>query len=141
MVGNDGNYFPIKYMKILPLQSWGPCFNFSIWHVQLAGVDDSRLVKSSIDWFSNVSIPINLYSLFIHLIFIRFILQYRQKEVIRLCMKHFRRLEQPEIVETLQRVTGVNLEDSRLSTLYDLLVTKGDHSQVERFISNAVNSE
>lgn len=53
-------------------------------------------------------------------------------------MKHFRRLEQPEIVETLQRVTGVPLEDSRMSTLYDLLVVKGDHLQAERFISNAV---
>lgn len=67
--------------------------------------------------------------------------QYRQKEVIRLCMKHFRRLEQPEVVETLQRVTGVSLEDSSLSTLYDLLVTKGDHSQAEIFISNAVSSK
>lgn len=56
-------------------------------------------------------------------------------------MKHFRRMEQPEIVETLQRVTGVPLEDPRLSTLYNLLVTKGDHLQAERFISNALSSE
>lgn len=56
-------------------------------------------------------------------------------------MKHFRKLEQPEIVETLQRVTGVPLEDSRLTGLYDLLVTKGDHLQAECFISNAVMSE
>lgn len=53
-------------------------------------------------------------------------------------MKHFRRLQQPEIVETLQKITGVPLEDTRLSTLYDLLVMKGDHLQAERFISNAV---
>jgi len=50
-------------------------------------------------------------------------------------------MEQPEIVETLQRVTGVPLEDPRLSTLYNLLVTKGDHLQAERFISNALSSE
>lgn len=56
-------------------------------------------------------------------------------------MKHFRKLEQPEIVETLQRVTGVPLEDPRLTGLYDLLVTKGDHLQAECFISNAVMSE
>ncbi|XP_046436398.1 muskelin isoform X1 [Neodiprion lecontei] len=133
VVGNDENYFPIKYLKILPLQSWGPSFNFSIWHVHLAGVDDQKLVKSSIECFNsqvrqqhntNVFIPLN---------------KYRQKEVLRLCMKHFRRLEYPEIVNTLQRVTGVSLEDSRLSTLYDILVTKGDHCQAERFISNAVN--
>lgn len=68
-------------------------------------------------------------------------LQYRQKEVIRLCMKHFRKLEQTEIVDTLQRVTGVPLEDPRLTGLYDLLVTKGDHLQAECFISNAVMCE
>lgn len=56
-------------------------------------------------------------------------------------MKHFRKLEQSEIVETLQRVTGVPLEDPRLTGLYDLLVTKGDHLQAEYFISNAVMSE
>lgn len=56
-------------------------------------------------------------------------------------MKHFRQMEQPEIVETLQRITGVPLEDPRLSTLYNLLVTKGDHGQAERFISNALSSE
>lgn len=56
-------------------------------------------------------------------------------------MKHFRRFEQQEIVDTLQRVTGVALEDPRLSVLYDLLVTKGDHLQAERFITNAVSSE
>lgn len=56
-------------------------------------------------------------------------------------MKHFRRLEQPEIVETLQRVTGVSLEDPRLTALYDLLVAKGDYMQAEHFISNVVMSE
>lgn len=50
-------------------------------------------------------------------------------------------MEQPEIVQTLQRVTGVPLEDTRLSTLYDLLVTQGDHQQAERFISNALTSK
>lgn len=56
-------------------------------------------------------------------------------------MKHFRQMEQPEIVETLQRVTGVPLEDTRLSMLYELLVTKGDHLQAERFINNALSSK
>ncbi|KAK2582051.1 hypothetical protein KPH14_002756 [Odynerus spinipes] len=116
VLGNEGNYFPVRYIKILPLQSWGPSFNFSIWHVRLNGINDPKIVGPCIEW-------VNMY---------------RQKEVIRLCMKHFRRLEQPEVVETLQRVTGVTLEDPRLSMLYDLLVTKGDHLQAEGFISNAI---
>lgn len=116
ILGNEENYFPVRYIKIVPLQSWGPSFNFSIWHVRLTGTDDVKIVKPSIEWLN----------------------AYRQKEVIRLCMKHFRKLEQSEIVDTLQRVTGVPLEDPRLTGLYDLLVTKGDHLQAECFISNAV---
>ncbi|XP_012278648.1 muskelin isoform X2 [Orussus abietinus] len=114
--GSEGHYFPIRYIKILPLQSWGPSFNFSIWYIRLCGMDNPRIVKPSIEW-------INLY---------------RHREVVRLCMKHFRRFEQLEVVETLQRVTGVPLEDPRLSGLYDLLVTKGDYYQAERFITNAI---
>lgn len=56
-------------------------------------------------------------------------------------MKHFRRMEQQQIVDTLRCVTGVCLEDPRLSMLYDLLVIKGDHLQAEYFISNAVSGE
>ncbi|XP_017793080.1 PREDICTED: muskelin [Habropoda laboriosa] len=116
VLGNEENYFPVRYIKILPLQSWGPSFNFSIWHVRLTGTDDPKIVKPSIEWLN----------------------AYRQKELVRLCMKHFRKLEQPEIVEALQRVTGVPLEHPRLTELYDVLVRKGDHLQAECFISNAV---
>ena len=56
-------------------------------------------------------------------------------------MKHFRRFEQQEVVKTLRQVTGVALEDPRLSVLYELLVLKGDHFQAEEFITDAVNSE
>ncbi|KAF3425856.1 hypothetical protein E2986_01738 [Frieseomelitta varia] len=115
-IGNEDNYFPVKYIKIVPLQSWGPSFNFSIWHIRLTGIDDFEIVKPSIEWFN----------------------AYRQKEIIRLCMKHFRKLEQSEIVETLQRVTGVPLEDPKLTGLYDLLVTKGDYLQAEYFMSDAL---
>lgn len=111
------NYFPIQFIKIVLLQSWGPSFNFSIWHVRLTGTDDPRIVKPCIDWLN----------------------WYRQKEVIRLCMKHFRKFEQQEVVETLQRATGVTLEDKRLSALYNLLVVQGDHVGAEKFISNSIN--
>jgi len=48
----------------------------------------------------------------------------------------FRQMEL-EIAKTLQSVTRVLLEDTRLSALYYLLVTKNDHLQAERFINNA----
>ncbi|XP_066584109.1 muskelin [Prorops nasuta] len=118
MIGNGPNYFPVKYIKIVPFLSWGPQFDFSIWHVHFNGIIDPKIVKPSIRWINT----------------------YRQKEVIRLCMKHFRKLEQHEIVDTLKSVTGVPLEDPQLSVLYELLVEKGDHQQTEDFITNAVVS-
>ena len=60
MVGNEENYFPVKYIKIVPLQSWGPSFNFSIWHVRLTGTDDVEIVKSSTEWFNVVNIKQNI---------------------------------------------------------------------------------
>lgn len=55
VLGNEGNYFPVRYIKILPLQSWGPSFNFSIWHVRLNGINDSKIVGPSIEWVNMVS--------------------------------------------------------------------------------------
>ena len=48
--------FPCRYIKIMPLQSWGPSFNFSIWFVELIGVDNWDIVKPCMDWFNVVSI-------------------------------------------------------------------------------------
>jgi Muskelin N-terminus. len=39
----------------MPLQSWGPSFNFSIWFVELIGVDNWDIVKPCMDWFNVVS--------------------------------------------------------------------------------------
>jgi hypothetical protein len=37
--------FPCRYIKIMPLQSWGPSFNFSIWFVELIGVDSLTILS------------------------------------------------------------------------------------------------
>ena len=41
---------------IVPLISWGPSFNFSIWHVKLTGIDDVNYVRPKLKWFHNVSL-------------------------------------------------------------------------------------
>lgn len=46
---------PCRYLKIVPLLSWGPSFNFSIWFVELQGEDDANLVKESVQFFHDVS--------------------------------------------------------------------------------------
>ena len=40
----------------VPIQAWGPSFNFSIWYVELYGVDDWHKVKACMNWYNTVSI-------------------------------------------------------------------------------------
>jgi hypothetical protein len=51
----EGYEMPCRYLKIVPLLSWGPSFNFSIWFVELQGEDDPNLVKESVQFFHDVS--------------------------------------------------------------------------------------
>lgn len=50
-----GYSFPCRYIKIVPLQSWGATFNFSIWFVELKGSDDFEEIEKAVEWFHSVS--------------------------------------------------------------------------------------
>ena len=39
----------------MPIQTWGPSFNFSVWYVQLQGIDDSTVVRPCMNWYNTVS--------------------------------------------------------------------------------------
>ncbi|RWS09436.1 muskelin-like protein [Dinothrombium tinctorium] len=104
--------FPCRFIKITPIQSWGPSFNFSIWHIQLKGNDDPSVVKESLIWFNH----------------------YREREAIRLCLKHFRQHNYTEVFESLQKRTRVQLEDELLTKLHELLVVRGDFKATEELL-------
>lgn len=110
--------FPCRYIKIMPLQSWGPSFNFSIWFVELLGIDDWEVVKPCLDWFN----------------------EYREREIVRLCLKHFRKMNYHEAFDALQRHTKVQLEDPLLSKLHEILVDRGDYDGAEHFLEHSVSS-
>ena len=38
-------FYPVRYVKIVPLQSWGPSFNNSVWYVALFGDDNPAITK------------------------------------------------------------------------------------------------
>ena len=61
-------YFPCRFIKVVPIQSWEPSFNSSIWHIVLWGDDNPEVVKTALDWHD----------------------RFREEETIRLCLKHFR---------------------------------------------------
>ena len=59
-IGGKENYFPVKYVKILLLQSWGPNTNCSLWYIRLTGIDDFKLVKPRMDWLNVVKFSFTL---------------------------------------------------------------------------------
>jgi len=103
------HHFPSSYIKIQPLQSWGPSFNFSVWYVELSGDDSPSKVQQSIKWQKEV----------------------RELETIRLCLKHFREQNYLEAFESLEKKTRVQLEDPLLTVLHTDLVKDGDYERVE----------
>ncbi|KAM6385179.1 muskelin isoform 9-T12 [Alca torda] len=113
----DEQMFPCRFIKIVPLLSWGPSFNFSIWYVELNGIDDPDVVQPCLNWYS----------------------KYREQEAIRLCLKHFRQHNYTEAFESLQKKTKIALEHPMLTDLHDKLVLKGDFDACEELIEKAVN--
>lgn len=108
------NYFPSRYVKIVPITGFGP-YNFSIWFVQLKGFNDRILVKEALHWFE----------------------EYRQREAIRLCLKHLRQKNFCEAFESLQKRTKVQLEDQLLTKLHKLLVIDGNYELCEKLLEEA----
>ena len=90
--------FPIRFLKVIPIQSWGLSFNFSIWFLSLLGDDRPELVEEAIVWQK----------------------QHREKETIRLCLKHFRQHNYLEVFESLQKKTKIQLEHPLLTQVKKL---------------------
>lgn len=67
-----------------------------------------------------------------------FLLQYREQEAIRLCLKHFRQHNYTEAFESLQKKTRIALEHPMLTHLHDRLVLQGDFDACEELIDKAV---
>ena len=66
------------------------------------------------------------------------LLQYREQEAIRLCIKHFRQHNYTEAFESLQKKTRIALEHPMLTHLHDRLVLQGDFDACEELIDKAV---
>lgn len=51
----------------VPLMSWGPSFNFSIWYIELHGIEDPDVVQPCLNWYSKVSRDLlNVFQLKVH---------------------------------------------------------------------------
>ncbi|KAH8270798.1 hypothetical protein KR018_005078 [Drosophila ironensis] len=108
---------PVLYLKIVPLLSWGPSFNFSIWYIELHGQDDPMYTSARMKNYN----------------------MRREVEIIKLCLKHFRQQGYASAFEALQEQTNVQLEHPLISELHKYLVVQGDFEKAERFVVECID--
>lgn len=99
----------VSFIKIVPLLSYGPSFNFSIWYIELLGIDDELIVNENLQKYND------------------------QKEVltIKYILKHLRNRGHMETFKCLVTESNVKLEDEDITELYNCLMERGDFEQVE----------
>ncbi|KAI9320053.1 muskelin [Dichotomocladium elegans] len=107
--------FPVQYIKIIPLATFGPNFNYSIWYLELRGVSDTELMARVMDDYQN----------------------YRETETLRLCLKHFRQRNMMDLFYVIKNRTGVDLEHPFLTELHQHLVLNSDFDEAERVLEEA----
>ncbi|XP_052743580.1 muskelin [Bicyclus anynana] len=115
---SDGLYLPVKYIKIVPLQSWGPAYNYTIWYVELQGKNHEDLINSAMD-------TINLR---------------KEEEAVRILLKHLRRRRYKDAFEALSRESGVQLEGAAQARLWQALVENGDYTLAEQIFDEAAEA-
>lgn len=111
---NSGELFPVRYIQVMPLLSWGPSFNFSIWYIELLGIDDQMFVLTSLKNYNEA----------------------REVEIVRLCLKHLRQRGYEESFKALEDETTIQLEDPLLTKLHNTLVIDGDFKCSEQLMSD-----
>ncbi|XP_050432921.1 muskelin isoform X5 [Adelges cooleyi] len=112
----DSSMIPIRYIRLEPLESWGSNFNYSLWYVELHGIDDQNIISNEI---------IKFY-------------RYREERLLRLCLKHFRRNHYNSAAAGLLQNFKITLEHPFLSQLFNVIVTNGNYEMAETSMDEAI---
>lgn len=107
---------PILYVKVVPLLSYGPSFNFSIWYIELQGIED---VYDGLFFFNDQ----------------------REKQAIRLILKHLRDKGFMQAFRELELEAKINLEDNQITALFQCLVEEGNFEKAEAIMEQFIESE
>lgn len=51
---DDSSMIPVRYIRLEPLESWGSNFNYSLWYVELHGIDDPQVMSMEVTKFHQV---------------------------------------------------------------------------------------
>ncbi|KAI8849074.1 Muskelin N-terminus-domain-containing protein [Chytridium lagenaria] len=90
-----------------------------IWYVEVRGISERDIVEKAYWNYIN----------------------YRESEVVRLCLKHFRQRNYLESFSSLQERTQIQLEDDILANLHKSLVLNGDFDTAEQLIQQAADRD
>ncbi|KAI9033534.1 Muskelin N-terminus-domain-containing protein [Phycomyces nitens] len=112
---HDDLIFPVQYIKIVPLSTFGTNFNYSIWYIELNGVQEESIVSRITKEFEN----------------------HKETETIRLCLKHLRQRNMMDVFHVLKNRTNVDLEHPLLSELHKYLVQDGNFEAAEQILMQA----
>lgn len=112
-----GKPFACRYIKIVPIQSWGSSFNFTVWYVELTGNTNWQDVSDAIHWLS----------------------AHRENETVRFCMKFLRQMNCKTAFNSLRKESKVLLEHPALTELFDI-VSSGNYEKTEKFMDDAVDN-
>lgn len=109
--------FPVLFIQVIPLLSYGPSFNFSIWYIELLGLEDDLIVCNTLQNYN----------------------EQKEKTTIRLILKHLRSKGHFEAFDALSRETNIQLEDPEVTELYRCLVDVGDFKKVEDIMEKLID--
>ncbi|CAO3626285.1 unnamed protein product [Cunninghamella echinulata] len=104
--------FPIQYLKIVPISTFGANFNYSIWFMEVYGIDDSSVIDNLVTQYQN----------------------YQEVQTTRLCLKHFRQRNMMNVFNMIKTGTGIELEHPLVTALHTELVIKGDFEKTEHIL-------
>jgi muskelin len=108
--------FPILYINVIPLLSYGPSFNFSIWFIELIGIEDELIVSDTLRNYN----------------------EQKEKITIRLILKHLRDRGHHGSFKALSRETQIQLEDSEITDLYNCLLDDGNFDRAESIMKKLI---
>ncbi|KAJ1723368.1 hypothetical protein LPJ53_002272 [Coemansia erecta] len=111
----DGYYIPCQFIKIQPLLAYDQKFNFSIWHVELQGTMDPRIMQVILSDFNRL----------------------KEQEVVRSCLRFFRDRGYNDAYNALERQVGTPLEMPVLTQIYKALVESRDYDKAECLLFEA----
>lgn len=111
--------FPVLFIQVIPLLSYGPSFNFSIWYIELLGLEDDLIVCNTLQNYN----------------------EQKEKTTIRLILKHLRSKGHFDAFDALSRETNIQLEDLEVTELYRCLVDAGDFQKVEDIMEKLIDGK